>query len=91
LWQDAIRDKMKVVRPAFEVHEDEEKDLVGYTKITRHLIFDFKLGENFKQKARYVIADAGHKTDPPATITNASVVSQDSVRLFFLLAALNDL
>jgi hypothetical protein len=73
LWQDAIRDEMKVVRPAFEVHEGEEKDLVGYTQITGHLIFDIKLGENFKRKARYVAY--GHKTDPPATITYASVVS----------------
>jgi hypothetical protein len=47
------------------------------------------MGENFCRKARYV-AD-GHKTDPPATLTYASVVSRDSVRLFFLLAALNDL
>ena len=89
LWQDAIRKEMKVVRPAFEVHEGAEKDLVGYTKITGHLIFDVKMGENFRRKARYV-AD-GHKTDPPATLTYASVVSRDSVRLFFLLAALNDL
>ena len=47
------------------------------------------MGENFRRKARFV-AD-GHKTDPPATLTYASVVSRDPVRLFFLLAALNDL
>jgi hypothetical protein len=64
---------MKVVRPAFKVHEGETKDLVGYTKITGHLIFDVKMGENFKRKARYV-ADV-HKTDPPSTLTYASVVS----------------
>jgi hypothetical protein len=80
---------MKVVCPAFEVHEGKERALVGYTKITGHLIFDVKLSENFKRKARYV-AD-GHKTDPPSTLTYASVLSRDSVRIFFLLAALNDL
>jgi hypothetical protein len=61
---------MKVVQLSFEVHEGEEKDLVGYTLITGHLIFDIKLGKNFRQKARYV-AD-GHKTDPPATIMHWS-------------------
>jgi hypothetical protein len=83
------RREIKVVRPALEVHEGDEKDLVSYTLITGHLIFDIKLGKNFKRKARYV-ADC-HKTDPPATINYALVVSRDSVRLFFLLAALNDL
>jgi hypothetical protein len=80
---------MKVVRPAFEVHKGDKRAIVGYTKITGHLIFDVKLGENFKGKARYVTD--GHKTDPPSTLTYASVVSHDSVRILFLLAALNDL
>jgi hypothetical protein len=48
LWRDSIHKEMKVVRPAFEVHEGEAKDLVGYTKITSHRIFDVKMGENFK-------------------------------------------
>ena len=89
LWQDAVRKEMKTVRPAFEVHDGEERDLVGFTKITGHIIFMVKLGENFRRKARYV-AD-GHKTDPPSTLTYASAVSRDSVRLFFLIAALNGL
>jgi len=33
----------------------------------------------------------GHQTDPPKESVYSSVVSKDSVRLFFLLAALNDL
>ena len=32
----------------------------------------------------------GHKTDPPKDSTYSNVVSRDSVCLFFLLAALND-
>ncbi len=32
----------------------------------------------------------GHMTNPPSTITYSSVVSRDSVRIVFLLAALND-
>ena len=33
----------------------------------------------------------GSKTDAPSSITYSSVVSRDSVRLAFLIAALNDL
>jgi hypothetical protein len=33
----------------------------------------------------------GHTTKPPKTLTNASVVSRDSVRLAFLIAKVNDL
>jgi len=40
------------------------------------------------RKARFVAG--GHLTDPPKESTYSSVVSRDSVRLFFLIAALND-
>ena len=43
----------------------------------------------FTRKAR-LVAD-GHKTDAPSSITYSSVVSRDSVRIAFTLAALNDL
>jgi hypothetical protein len=33
----------------------------------------------------------GHVTDPPVSITFSSVVSRESVRIAFLIAALNDL
>ena len=56
---------------------------------TTHVIFDVKLGENFRRKAR-LVAD-GHKTDPPSSVTYSSVVSRDSVRICLLIAALNDL
>ena len=45
--------------------------------------------ENFTRKARLVAG--GHKTDAPATITYASVVSRETVRIALLMAALNDL
>jgi hypothetical protein len=51
------------------------------------MIFDVKL--DLVRKARYVAG--GHQTDPPKDMVYASVVSRDSVRLAFLLAALNDL
>jgi hypothetical protein len=43
----------------------------------------------FTRKARFVAG--GHTTDTPASITYSSVVSRDSVRIAFLIAALNDL
>ena len=89
LWMDAMRLEMANVRTAFTPHEGDTKDLVGYKEITGHLVFDVKLGENFRRKARYC-AD-GHKTDAPASITHSSVVSRDSVRMLLTIAALNGL
>ena len=54
-----------------------------------HLIFDVKLGENFRRKAR-LVAD-GHRTQTPASITYRSVVGRDSVRICLLLTAMNGL
>ena len=88
-WWDAIMKEMKNVRIAFEEYEGDVKDLVGYQKVRCHIIFDVKLGENFRRKARFV-AD-GHRTDPPASSTYSTVVSRDSVRICLTIAALNDL
>ena len=51
------------------------------------MIFDVQM--DLTQKARLVAG--GHLIEPPASITFSSVVSRDSVRLAFLIAALNDL
>jgi hypothetical protein len=45
--------------------------------------------EYFRRKARFVAG--GHTTDTPHTMTYASVVSRESVRIALTLAALNDL
>jgi hypothetical protein len=50
-------------------------------------IFDVKM--DFTCKARFVAG--GHTTEDPSSITYSSVVSRDSVRLGFMLAALNGL
>ncbi len=89
LWRDAVRLEMKNVRVAFEEFEGDTQGLVGYTEITGHLVFDVKLGENFRRKARYC-AD-GHKTGAPASVTYSTVVSRDSVRILLTVAALNEL
>ena len=81
--------EMKNVRPAFEVYEGLEKDLVGYQKIKVHIIFDIKLGENFRRKSRLVAG--GHLTDTLSSLTYSSVVSRDSVRIALTVAALNGL
>ena len=92
LWWDAILKEMKNVRIAFELYDGNIEDLVkdqGFTKINCHIIFDIKMGENFRRKARLVAG--GHLTEAPSSITYSSVVSRDSVRIALLIAALNDL
>ena len=89
LWQDSVKKEMTTVRPAFETYEGDTRDLIGYQSIGCHLIFDVKLGENFRRKARLVAG--GHKTVTPPTLTYSSVVSRDSVRIALTVAALNDL
>ena len=89
LWQEAIQEEMANNRVAFEEYTGDVKDLVGYKQITAHMVFDVKLGENFRRKARYV-AD-GHKTAAPAALTYSTVVSRDSVRILLMIAALNGL
>ena len=62
--------------------------LVGYQEICCHMIFDIKMDRRFTRKACYV--SGGHTTYPPSSITYSSVVSRDSIRTTFTLAALND-
>ena len=53
------------------------------------MIFDIKMGENFRRKARMVAGQ--HTTETPSSITYSSVVSRDSVRILLTVAALNDI
>ena len=81
---------MKNVRPVFEAFEGNKGELpIGFQQITCHMIFEIKLGKNFRRKARLV--GGGHQTVTPASITYSSVVSRDSVRIALTVAALNDL
>jgi hypothetical protein len=88
LWQDAVRDKMKKVCIAFKQLRPGEVVPPTYQQIRCHLIFDVKM-EDFRRKAQYVAG--GHTNEAPKTLTYASVVSQESVRIALTLAALNDL
>jgi hypothetical protein len=90
LWWDLIVMEMKNVRPVFEWWEKTEGELpVGCPKIKCHFVFDIKMGKNFWWKAR-LIAN-GNWTEAPPTLTYSSVVFCGSVRIAFLVAALNDL
>ena len=87
-WADGIAKEMKNVHVAFKILSDDESVPIGYQKIPCHMVFDIKM-EDFTRKARLVAG--GHKTDAPPTITYASVVSRETVRIALLMAALNDL
>jgi hypothetical protein len=91
-WFDAIRKEVEKVKVAFEFCEQirqglARKDFVGYLEITCHMVFDVKM--DLTCKARFVAG--GHMTETPASLTYSSVVSRDSVRIAFLIVALNDL
>jgi Reverse transcriptase (RNA-dependent DNA polymerase) len=83
-WKDVIK---KAIWKAFEIQDEGAPDPVGHKLIDVHMVFDIK--PDFARKATLVAG--GHMTDPPASITYASVVSQESVRIAFLITALNDL
>ena len=82
------RQEMDTVKVAFRVLEPDEEIPPGYQEIKCHLVFTVKM-ENFRRKARYVAG--GHVTEAPATLTYASVVSRETVRVALTIAALNAL
>ena len=52
LWWDAICKDMKNIRIAFGVFEEEEKHILpGFQEVKCYMIFDIKMGENFRRKA----------------------------------------
>ena len=59
-------------RCAFEHYEGNTSELVSYKEIIGHLIFDVKLFDNFRRKARFV-ADR-HLVETPASITYITLV-----------------
>ena len=98
-WTIAIEKEMRKIMElgAFEVWEDGmpidlktgNKKLPGFQQIQCHMIFDVKLDGSFTRKARFVAN--GNQTDAPSSLTYASVVSRESVRIALLYASLNDL
>ena len=86
-WEKSIEKEVSNVKIALLLLEHDEPIPVGSKHITYHFIFDVKF--DLTRKARCVAG--GHQNkNIPAQCTYASVVSRDSVRIAFLLAALNE-
>ena len=95
-WHDAIEKEMKKVRVAFKEYSkftaDEIRagkaahDLVGFQEAHCRIVFDIKM--DLTRKARFICQGFRVDTDPSIN-TYSSVVSRDSVRIAFLLAALH--
>jgi hypothetical protein len=67
-WWEAIRKEMRNVRPACEKWEKRKTELPsGFQKIKCHFIFDIKMMEKFRRKARLVAN--GNDTETPASLT----------------------
>jgi hypothetical protein len=67
---------MKNVRQAFEKWEKQEGDLQpGYKKIRCHFVYDIKLDENFRRKAR-LVADGNYVKGLSAHCPIGSFVGQ---------------
>ena len=72
----AIKKEMKNVRVAFDILGDSVGPPADHQYIRCHMVFDVKM-EDFHPKARLVAG--GHATKAPATLTYASVMSQETV------------
>ena len=78
------------MRPSFEAFVGGVEQLPSrFQEIKCHMIFDVKIGENFRRKAHLVAG--GHTTDAPATLTYLSAVSRNSDWIALTIAALNEL
>ncbi len=87
-WKKAIEKEIQNVFPAFEFLENDDHQVPpGFQFVETYFVFDVKM--DLTRKARLVAR--GSMTEATKEEIFASVVSRDTVRLFFLLAALNDL
>ena len=74
----------------FKAYEGNKEDLPPrYQHIKFHMIFDIKIGKNFRRKEQLV--GGGHMTTSPSSITFLSEVSRNSVRIALTITALNKL
>jgi hypothetical protein len=87
-WSDAIKQEMKNVHIALDILEDGLLPPDDYKFVCCHMVFDVKM-EDFCRKARLVAG--GHMTKAPATLTYASAMSCETVRLALTVTALNDI
>jgi hypothetical protein len=86
LCTNAIAKEMLNVRPVFKFVDDNV--IPAFWKpVGVHMIFDVKMDLTWKAR---LVANS-HETEVPTESTYSTVVTRDSVRLAFLLAALKDI
>jgi hypothetical protein len=86
-WHQAILKEMKNNTVAFKILEDSEQAPVGSQWIPFHMIFDVKC--DLTRKVQFIAR--GHWAEAPTQLTYSLAVMQISVRIAFLIAALNDI
>jgi len=84
-WREALTRETRTVLPAFKILKKEEKVLLGYNE----LLTVYDLTMDLTRKTR--ICARGDQTETPSSVTYASVVTRESIRIGFVLALLNDL
>ncbi|KAL7481226.1 LOW QUALITY PROTEIN: hypothetical protein ACHAW6_006900 [Cyclotella cf. meneghiniana] len=87
-WCNAFKLQMKNVHVAFDVLADGVMIPPDHQHMRCHMIFDIKI-KVFCCKARLVAS--GYMTKAPATLTYASIMPQEAVRIAQLVAVLNDI
>ena len=95
-WENALNKEMKKAKVAYtkvdectpeQAQKNQVPELTGFQEISCHIVFDVKM--NFTRKAHFVAN--GSTMETPVALCYPSVASRDSVRIAFLIAALNDL
>ena len=87
LWKKAIEKEVSKVRVAFKLLEDGKPPPVASKLIKYHMVFDVKF--NLTRKAWLVVA--GYMNEVPAYTSYSPLISQETVCICFMLAALNEL
>src|SRR5210317_1293619 len=90
LWDEANKKELKSLKDfnMFRVLEDHEKIPEGYIRISYHFVHDVKF--DLRRKARLVMG--GHRTpDVPDVEVYSRVVSIETIRVAFVLAASNNI
>ena len=85
LWWKAIQKERSAVKVAFKVLDKDDKPPVGSQYMKCHMVFSIKM-EDFSRKAHLVAG--GLMVEAPRSLTFASAVSRESVRIAMTLAAL---
>jgi len=90
LWQDAINKELESIKKfkTFRILDKGEKVPDGYVKIPYHIVLDNKF--DGRRKAR-LVAGGNHTPDVPPEEVYSGVVSMETIRTAFVLAALNNL